>query len=224
MQALDFERGLGGKVTLDLCFACEAIWFDCNESMQLAPGGVIELFKLLHIHRDDPRRPLSNSLACPRCSTRLAFTHDIARGNAITYYRCELCHGRLTAFVQFLREKQFVRDITATELAGIRAHVEQVRCSGCGAAINLNTDSACPYCRAPISILDADAVSKTLQSLTAAEHQRMTTVDPQRYATALAETMLTVRQSQADAAAANSWAVADLIGSGIGALLSLADL
>jgi Zn-finger nucleic acid-binding protein len=220
MQAPDFDGSLGGRISLDLCFACQAIWFDHNESTRLAPGAVIELFKLIHAHRDEPRRPLSASLACPRCTTRLAFTHDFARSNAITYYRCELCLGRLTEFLQFLREKQFVRDLTQTELSGLRVQIEQVRCSGCGAAINLKNDSACPYCRAPISMLDADAVNKALQSLANAERTRTTPVDPQHYADAFADIMRAERERQANESP-GAWMAADLIGAGIGALLSI---
>jgi len=47
-----------------------------------------------------------------------------------------------------------------------------VRCSSCGAPVNLGKDPACGYCRAPISILDADAVRKTIAELDAAERGR----------------------------------------------------
>ena len=43
-----FERVHHGEVTFDLCFPCQGIWFDEFESVQLTPGGIIELFKLIN--------------------------------------------------------------------------------------------------------------------------------------------------------------------------------
>lgn len=62
-----FERLHHGEVILDLCYACQGIWFDDFESVQITPGGIIELFKLLNEHRDDLRQPLRDPLHCPRC-------------------------------------------------------------------------------------------------------------------------------------------------------------
>ena len=173
MQRQAFTRKPLGELELDLCFACHAIWFDQYESAQLAPGSVIDLFRVIHEHNDQPARPLADSSRCPRCREKLALTHDIQRTNKISYYRCAAGHGRLTTFFQFLREKNFVRTLTAPEVATLKANVKQIRCSGCGAPVNLETESACAYCRAPISILDAEAVRRTLAELSAAqEHAR----------------------------------------------------
>ena len=99
MEAQPLARGVGGSVVLDLCFPCQGIWFDHDASTQLAPGAIIELFKSIHAHRDAPRRGIPQTMRCPRCSAGLAFTHDIARNNAITYYRCESCHGRFSCYM-----------------------------------------------------------------------------------------------------------------------------
>ena len=62
------DHGLGhGVVELDICFACQGIWFDHRENLKLSPQAVVELFTLLHQHRTDERRPLQRQLACPRC-------------------------------------------------------------------------------------------------------------------------------------------------------------
>jgi hypothetical protein len=100
------------------------------------------------------------------------------RASRITYYRCPDGHGRLSTFVQFLREKSFVRPLTAAEIEQLRVHVAQVRCSSCGGPVNVERDAQCSYCRAPISILDADAVKRTLAELDAAE-RKSRHVDPQ---------------------------------------------
>jgi uncharacterized protein YbaR (Trm112 family) len=178
MDQRSFERRPVGILELDLCMSCHAIWFDPHESAQLTPGAVMELFRLIHEHEGDPARPLRDVLPCPVCRERLSFTRDIQRTNRISYYRCLAGHGRLTTFLQFLREKNFVRDLAPGEIEQLRARVAQVRCSSCGAMIDLARDAQCSYCRAPVSILDADAVAKTLAELDAAERKRVT-VDPQ---------------------------------------------
>jgi hypothetical protein len=47
----------------------------------------------------------------------------------------------------------------------------------CGAATDISTRSACAYCQAPIAILDADQLAKTIAELTAAE-AKSDDVDP----------------------------------------------
>ncbi|MGZ5035069.1 MAG: zf-TFIIB domain-containing protein [Usitatibacter sp.] len=177
MRNSAFARRPLGQVELDICFGCQAIWFDQYESSQLTPGGVLELFGAIHEHRSDVLRPLGDALRCPACRQRLAFTQDIERSNRITYYRCAAGHGRFTTFFQFLREKNFVRSLTVAEVNQLKAHVVQVRCSSCGAPVNLERDARCAYCQAPLSILDADAVRKTIAELTE-EEQRRRQVDP----------------------------------------------
>lgn len=161
MEKRRFAAG-HGHVLIDLCWDCHALWFDRLESAQLAPAAVIELFRLIHEHRDKPARPLADRMACPECATPLAFTHDLQRTNRINYYRCPQSHGRLTTFLQFLREKQFVRSLSSAEIERLRAAVKQVRCSGCGAPVDVAKDAACGFCRSPLSILDPDAVNDAL--------------------------------------------------------------
>jgi DNA-directed RNA polymerase subunit RPC12/RpoP len=183
MDTRRFARMNLGELSLDLCFDCQVIWFDQYESTQLAPGAVIELFRLIHEQRDRMMRPLGERPACPRCSRALTLTHDLQRSNRITYYRCEQGHGRLSSFMQFLREKNFVRSLTGPEIAKLRERVVQVRCSGCGAPVDLSRDTVCGYCRSPIAVLDADAVTKAVAELSSAEARR-TTLDPERIAAA----------------------------------------
>jgi hypothetical protein len=183
MDTRRFARSTFGELSLDLCFDCRVIWFDRFESAQLAPGAVIELFRLINEQRGRLVRPLGERLACPHCSRALKLTHDIQRSNRIVYYRCEQEHGRLSSFMQFLREKNFVRSLTAPEIARLRERVAQVRCSGCGAPVDLSRDAACAYCRSPVAVLDADAVAKAIAELSSAEAHR-TTLDPDQIAEA----------------------------------------
>lgn len=178
MKRHAFARKPEGELQLDICWDCHAIWFDHFESSALAPGAVIELFRRIHEHRESPPRPLGDGLDCPACNMRLALTHDIQRTNRISYYRCPQRHGRLTTFFQFLNEKSFVRALTPAEIERLKVTVKQVRCSACGAPVDIGRDPQCSFCRSPVAILDAEAVRKTLAELDAAEKKRGV-VDPQ---------------------------------------------
>ena len=144
MESRVFERNTQGGVEIDVCFPCHAMWFDQFESAQLAPGAIVQLFRDINDHRDDPLKPISASARCPRCRVGLALTHDIQRTNRITYYRCPQGHGRLTTFYMFLREKNFIRSLSAPEVTQLRAQVKQVRCSSCGGPIDLERQTECP--------------------------------------------------------------------------------
>jgi len=167
-----FARRPEGDVALDTCFDCQAIWFDDFESSQLTPGATIELFRLINERGAHVAKPVPESAACPRCRGRLILTHDLQRTNRFVYYRCPQRHGRFTSFFQFLREKHFVRSLTPVEVRKLRASFKQVRCSSCGGAVNVERDAACSYCRAPLAILDADAVQRTLDELSEKERSR----------------------------------------------------
>lgn len=170
-----FERQLHGTVELDLCFTCQGIWFDEFESVQITPGGIIELFKLLHEHQDDPRVPLREPLKCPRCKERLLHGLDVAKhGGQFNYHRCLQKHGRFTTFAQFMIEKGFVRQLNPAEIGELSAKVGIIRCMGCGAPVDIRKDHACGHCRAPITILDPSAVEQALARFQHAEVRRTT--------------------------------------------------
>ena len=170
-----FARQTHGEVELDLCFSCHGIWFDDFESVQITPGGIIELFKLIHEHRDDQRLPLRDPLNCPRCNEKLLHGLDLAKaGGRFNYHRCLQKHGRFTAFAQFMIEKGFVRQLTAAEISELSVRIGIVRCSGCGAPVDIRHDHACGHCRSPITILDAEAVEQALTRYQQAEVKRTT--------------------------------------------------
>ncbi|HXF77450.1 MAG TPA: zf-TFIIB domain-containing protein [Usitatibacter sp.] len=171
------RRAFAGRgprpVDLDLCLDCQAIWFDAFESAQLTPGAVLQVFDVIREAQGRSQaRPVSPVMACPACRHALALTHDFERTNRITYYRCPEGHGRLTTFAQFLLEKNFVRSLSPAEVIQLRAMVTHVRCTSCGAPIDLSRDAVCAYCRAPIAILDADALQGTVAQLTREEQAR----------------------------------------------------
>ena len=179
MAPLDLDRKPIGKLTVDLCGACQAIWFDSFESAQLTPGATLDLFRTIHKARPETPRALAPQLPCPRCETLLALTYDLQHTTRLTYYRCRYGHGRFTPFFQFLREKNFVRPLDPAELARLKASVRTIRCASCGAPVNIERSTVCGYCQAPIVVLDPEAVEKALHELDSAEHQRVTP-DPDR--------------------------------------------
>jgi hypothetical protein len=172
MESEELERHDQGVAQVDLCFACAGIWFDHLVSVLLAPAAVIHLFKQIYAHRDDARQPVSNSLSCPRCGDALVLNFDLSKSGRFSYFACHRDGGRFTPFFQFLREKQFVRSLTAAELQRVRSQVRQITCSQCGAPIDLEHESECKYCHAPVSFLDSDAVQKALKMWSDSEARR----------------------------------------------------
>jgi hypothetical protein len=177
MAAHALSGKYGQPLALDLCFPCSVLWFDGYESVLLAPGAILTLFTLIHEHRGEQHHRAIARPACPRCRVGLAVTHDRQRHVQFRYWRCPDDHGRLTTFVEFLREKDFVRPLAPAELAELKSRVRTVRCDGCGAAVDLNDGCECRYCRSPVSTLDPKHVDSVVRALRDEEAKR-TTVDP----------------------------------------------
>ncbi|HET9947602.1 MAG TPA: hypothetical protein VFQ22_01630 [Longimicrobiales bacterium] len=172
MDALSLEGIYGPKLAIDLCFACHLMWLDRRESIHLSPRATLDLFRVLHEHGDDARNALGSRLACPRCRRRLSLSHDIGKGGRFSYWSCPERHGRLTPFSEFLREKQFVRALSLVEQEKLKAEVKSVQCSSCGAPVDLTRGFRCGHCGSPISVLDGEAVERTLRELEEADRQR----------------------------------------------------
>jgi uncharacterized protein YbaR (Trm112 family) len=152
-----------GHLALDYCPACRGIWFDPYESTRLEPASILELFRIIRDAEKTGTQPMASRLFCPRCPESLLATRDIVRSGPIAYYRCPNAHGRFTPFSQFLTEKGFVRHISKTEIRKIAVSVGQINCHACGGPIDLRVDLACPHCRSPIAVLDAEAIAKAFQ-------------------------------------------------------------
>jgi hypothetical protein len=148
------EGHLGTSVAIDLCPTCQLFWFDSQESLRLAPRAVLRLFHVIGERALERPTPPTGHLACPRCRLPLALTHDRQRNTPFQYLRCPRNHGRLISFVEFLREKNFIKPLSAEQIADLRASVPTVNCSNCGAPIDLAVSSACGHCGSPLSMLD----------------------------------------------------------------------
>jgi Zn-finger nucleic acid-binding protein len=176
MRETSFDGHHGRTVVLDLCAGCNGIWFDGMESHQLTPGATLALFKQMGEAVAEANRPLGARKACPRCQAILISELDKQRTTTFEAFRCPKGHGRYMTFGAFLRAKNFVRDLTPAEMAELRRHVQSVKCTGCGAAVDVRTASACPFCRAPIAMIDPDQLQRTIAELEARETRRRTAV------------------------------------------------
>jgi Zn-finger nucleic acid-binding protein len=162
-EAHFFAANEGGMLELDLCFACQGMWFDPMENTRLSPASVIALFKLLHEHRSDAHRPLAHTLKCPRCRAALVKGYDVAQGGRYVTYRCAARHGRFSTFGTFMVEKGFVRHLSRAEIETLAQRVGTIECTSCGGTVDIRNDHACPYCRSALSLLDPQAVERALE-------------------------------------------------------------
>ena len=165
MTAYMLPGHYNASVEIDVCMDCNAIWFDQFESMALSPDGTVALFQLIHQRggtATSAATKFGEGLRCVTCGDGMRLTNDAVKSTRFTYQACRNGHGRLTTFYNFLAEKQFVRELTKAERAKLAARIEQIRCSGCGAAVNIGKVDACEYCRAPVSVFDRDAAKKAI--------------------------------------------------------------
>ena len=218
MSHLKLPRRDSGHVDLDLCFACQGIWFDEFESYQISPGGIIELFKLIHAHRDEMRTPHPARLQCPRCNDALLPVLDVAKSGRFTYQRCLQKHGRFTVFAQFMIEKGFVRQLAPMEVRALAARVGTIHCSGCGAPVDIRTESVCSHGAAPIALLDQEAVETAL-----AGYHTKEIANNRRDPEAMAEALLEIERQRSPRAGRKATSnlgldmeVGDLVIAGIG--------
>lgn len=161
MTSVPLEGHYGRPVVIDFCPACQAFWFDGHESVQLSAASVLHVFRLVTGAGGAARAPLSNQAACPRCRAPLVLTRDQQRQSRFEYRRCVEGHGRLVTFINFLREKDFIRPMSPAQLAELRRHLQAVNCSNCGAPIDLANATACGHCASPLTMLDAATAAFT---------------------------------------------------------------
>ena len=183
MEEQTFDAHLGRAVAVDICFSCQAFWFDARESISLTPGATLALFRLMG---DRLGKAVVSARAvtygdtakCPRCRTRLRRTSDMQRATRFEYWRCPQDHGRLTTFFDFLREKDFIKPLTPQQVAELRRNVQTVNCSNCGGAVDVTTGAACAHCGSPLSMLDLLQAERLIAQLQKAESRASPPVDP----------------------------------------------
>ncbi|AVP56565.1 zf-TFIIB domain-containing protein [Pulveribacter suum] len=162
MEQHHFACSTGSALVLDVCFACQGLWFDPQENTRLAPASVLALFTLLHERRGEASHPMAERLACPRCSQALARGYDMAQSGRYVTYRCAQRHGRFGTFGAFMVEKGFVRHLTSLEIETLAQRLGTIACTACGGTVDIRRDHACPWCRSALSLLDPQAVQQAL--------------------------------------------------------------
>ncbi len=163
MEAHPFTSNTGHALEVDICYACQGLWLDRYENLQLSPQAVVDLFRLLHEHRTQEHRALASRMDCPRCNRSLDQGVDVVRSGRYMTYRCTRQHGRFSTFSSFMVEKGFVRHLTRPEIDDLAQRVGAIYCTSCGAPVDIRKDHACPYCRAAFSLLDPDAVVRAME-------------------------------------------------------------
>ncbi len=196
MERKNLARKLSGTVDLDLCVACRGIWFDKYENLQLEASSVVELFVFINDHAHDQYQPLGDAMPCPRCGDHLIHSMDRAKSGAFNYLRCIHDHGHFIVFSQFMIEKGFVRQMNGAEIEKLKAEIGEIRCMGCGGPVDIRKDSACPYCHAPIALLDPAAVQSALAAYQQAADQKNHPPDPNLLADTIINKQRELTQSQ----------------------------
>jgi len=169
MAGHTFEARLGRSVSIDLCPACQLLWFDHGESLQLTPASTLKLFGIIGDQAASGRRGVPAEMGCPRCGSRLGLAHDLQRNTRFQYWSCPDGHGRLTSFLDFLREKDFIRPLSPSQVEELRSRVKAVTCSNCGAPVDLAVGSTCSHCGSPLSMLDLEQAGRLVAQLREAD-------------------------------------------------------
>lgn len=162
---MTLETRVNSTLRVDVCAECQAIWFDKYEDLQLSPGSTLKMMKFIGAHSSQSIPPPAKTIRCPRCASVLLSTHDMARSTRFSYWRCPKDHGRYIGFLDFLREKNFIRQLSPEQIRDLRRNVQNINCSNCGAPIDLNTASSCAHCGSPISMLDMQQPQALLKEL-----------------------------------------------------------
>lgn len=178
MQEHVLDGHQGRRVVIDLCPPCQAFWFDTRETLALTPGATLSLFRIIGERASRPQLRDADAARCPRCRAHLRRVQDMQRTTRFEYFKCPNDHGRLTTFFDFLKEKDFIRPLTAAQIAQLRRSVQSVNCSNCGAPVDLAQGAGCGHCGSPLSMLDLAQAGALIEQLQRAEGRERQGVDP----------------------------------------------
>jgi hypothetical protein len=172
MTSMTMDAQLSTPIQIDLCTACQAFWFDKYESLKLSAGSTLQLMKLIGDHSASTATVITKTLQCPRCSDTLRLTNDMQRSTRFSYWRCDNEHGKFIRFLDFLKEKNFIRPMSPEEIEALKKNVRTMNCSNCGAPMDLATSLTCTHCGSAISMLDMNQAQQTLAQLQKAAEPR----------------------------------------------------
>ena len=112
-------------------------------------------------------------------------------------------------------EKGFVRQLTGAELEQLKVHIGTVHCTGCGAPVDIRMDSACSHCRAPIAILDTQAVEAALAGYQQAAIKQAAPPTPALLAEAILSSERERSQRQRERGSGHNADIGDLLLDGV---------
>ena len=165
MDAVPLTDRNGLDVEIDVCKRCQVFWFDHRENVRLGAAATLKLFDIMAA-RDPVTPTLSQPLKCPRCDSHLLDTHDMQlHGTRFEYWRCPHDDGHLITYLQFLKEKDFVRPMTPQQIAELREEVRTINCANCGAPVDLVTGAVCSHCGSPLTMLDMKQIADHVREL-----------------------------------------------------------
>jgi hypothetical protein len=169
MQEEEFIDRMSRPVVIDICHGCQAFWFDTRESVALTPGSTLALFKIIGDKTGTPGAAGTDKPRCPRCREALRETNDLQKTTRFRYLACPKGDGRFITFFDFLREKEFVKPMTQKQIQELRAQVQAVNCSNCGASVDVEQNAACRHCGSPLSMFDMKHAEKLVEQLRKAD-------------------------------------------------------
>lgn len=161
MRRLQLPGHYQREVELDLCPACDLVWFDLTESAHLSGPALLELIGEMAGAHSLPHEVLGPDAACPHCRGPLKTVHNQTRWGKSLQLECKRGHGAWQSFAQFLAEKGLLRPMSSADRNRLRQRDGRLDCVNCGAAIGL-ADATCPFCASVPSLLDIARLARAL--------------------------------------------------------------
>ena len=153
MRRISLDGHYGKPVELDLCDACDLVWFDGVETAHLNGPGMLALVGEMARAYAVPHEILRADAVCPRCSGGIRAVHNRSRWGPTLQLDCARGHGTLQSFEQFLHEKGLLRAMTSGDRRALMAERGRIDCVNCGGAIGAD-DPRCTWCRTAPAMLD----------------------------------------------------------------------
>jgi predicted nucleic acid-binding Zn ribbon protein len=179
MQRLVLAGHYGRSVDIDLCRACDLVWFDGTETATLSGPALLDLIAAMASARALPHEMLRDTARCPRCAGALALVHNQSRWGRSTQLQCIRRDGAYQSFAQFLEEKGLLRPMSLVDRARLLRDCGRIECVNCGGAIGKD-DAVCPWCRSIPSLLDIARLAHALDPLDTIEPPALYREDAQQ--------------------------------------------
>ena len=170
MQRLALAGHYGRSVELDLCDACDLVWFDSTETAQLSGPALLELIGAMAKSHALPHEPFRAGATCPRCRGGLEAVHNRSRWGESSQLQCLKRCGAYQSFAQFLEEKGLLRPMSRIDRAKLLRDRGRIECVNCGAALGID-DERCSFCHSVPSLLDIARLARALDPDEAIERQ-----------------------------------------------------